>query len=154
MFALCLVICQGCVGVMILRTKTETFQPPKISNFWPDVHCLSQQESVATNTIHYTGTWLQTNWGNPASITFQPSSRDETWTYDRGLVWNGCVLYVGMPIPLILPTARAKIELVLKDGQVIRARVVRNTDWHAVTGFGAHNGPCRPTWSYDCGNGP
>jgi len=167
LFAFCLVIGQGCVGVMILKTKRETFQPPAFSNYWPDVYCVSQQQVVSTNTytpnwattnsswlITNSAPWLLNNWGKPSSVVFQSFPQREIWTYKRRLIWNGCVLYVGIPIPIILPVAREKIVLVLRDGWVMSATVTRITSWDATAGLGVNSGPCRPTWSYHCGNEP
>lgn len=142
---LCL-LAQGCVGIATSRTKAETFRNPKIWD-WPSVYSARESEaSGVTNTASYSASWLRTHWGKPASVrSVSSQGRDEMWTYKFGLLWNGAVPMLGIPIPLIVPVGRERVEFVLRDAQVISATRTHEQGYEAVAGWYWY-GPCGPTW--------
>src|SRR5579872_6041598 len=86
--ALLLVACvltQGCVGIGVNWTKTETHQNPSPEDsVRPD--SISGPGVVDTNVTAYTAGWLDKNWGKPDSILHTgPAGEDEVWTYKSDL---------------------------------------------------------------------
>jgi hypothetical protein len=139
---LCLLL-QGCFGGGVMTRQTTAYQQPVV--YAEAGHILSVHERNAerdTNAVAYTPEWLKQNCGKPAAISrVGPGSHDQIWSYNRGTIWEGVFLYVGVgPIPIALPVAKEKIQLVLRDGQVTSAT---NTRPHKLGGaFGMGFGPC------------
>jgi hypothetical protein len=135
---LCL-LSQGCVGVAIVKTRTATYQNPRVSNE-AGIYGLGQPDTSQTNSIPYTTTWLEEHWGKPKSIRHVGAGGlDEVWVYKFDPLWIGVVPIVLVPIPLLLPTEREQVQFVLRDGQVISGKVRES---HSVGGaFGYSVGP-------------
>jgi hypothetical protein len=141
---LCLLL-QGCVGVDVHKTFTETIQNPRIVGRGPDFVVETpvfqplppdDQSSLAqgirsmnqaqifdlTNVVVYKSAWLENNWGKPASITRSGlGGIDEIWTYKFDVIWEGINLYVIVPIPIMLPVRRETVRFVVRDGRVVSA---------------------------------
>ena len=133
---------QGCVGVGALRTKTEVFENPKICD---SAGARNVMQGGATNETTYTADWLEAHWGKPRSVgQAPPENRGQLSTYKFGLLWNGIVPVVGVPIPLVLPVGREKVVFVLRDGQVVSAKRVRARSFTALAGL--IFGPCGASW--------
>lgn len=136
---LCL-LTQGCVGVAAVKTRTVTFQDPRVSDE-AGVYGLGQRDPSQINAEPYTTTWLEEHWGKPKSIRHVGAGGlDEVWVYKFDPLWNGLVPIVLIPIPLILPTGREQVQFVVREGHVIRGKVRES---HSVGGaFGYSVGPC------------
>jgi hypothetical protein len=143
---LCLLL-QGCVGVDVRNSFTETFPNPRIvgrgpgpdfvietpvfqtppfndqSNLAQYLRNMNQAEVFSlTNVVVYKSAWLEDHWGKPASIIRSgPGGLDEIWTYKFDVIWEGIDLYVIVPIPIMLPVRRETVRFVVRDGRVISA---------------------------------
>jgi hypothetical protein len=143
-FALCLFV-QGCVGGLVLKTRTTTIQDPVIpdrSEYRP-----RQREAFdRTNTVVYSAGWLENHWGKPASIAqFGANNLDHIWTYKHGAIWGGIEVFVLIPIPIALPVGREKVRFLLRDDRVVSATRIESQTVGGM--FGYSIGPCGIIWS-------
>ena len=128
LFAMFSLLLQGCVGVAVLKTHRKVINDPEISlhSNAPGPDDVSERSSPAgTNAIIYTTEWLQTHWGHPNSVTRISGGPDEIWTYKSGLIHNGVIPFVIIPIPLILPVTKEKVCFTLHNGCVVSARLTQ-----------------------------
>src|SRR5882672_9360666 len=95
---------QGCVGVGVLKTHTETVRDPVVPDSARPASVFSRELSKTTNSVIYTSEWLETHWGKPASITH--AGLDEVWTYKFGAIWEGVMPIIVIPLPIVLPVGR------------------------------------------------
>ena len=142
--ALCLLV-QGCVGATILKTRTNTIQDPVVpdtSQYWP-----RQRETFdITNTVVYTAGWLEAHWGKPTSISHAGTDHlDEIWTYRFGVIWEGVMPMILVPVPIALPVGREKVRFVLRDGRVLS--VTRSESQMVGGAYGYSIGPCGITFA-------
>src|SRR3954453_343761 len=115
---LCL-LTQGCVGIGALKTRTEIFQDPTLSDT-ARVQGLWFANSSQAVSNAYTATWLKTHWGEPKSIRHAGAADlAETLTYKFGPNWQGIVVVVFAPIPIALPIGRERVQFVLREQRVI-----------------------------------
>lgn len=122
---LCLLL-QGCVGAVVLKTRTEVINDPAIPFDSEIPQPTSRTNSAeAANAIVYTPDLLRKYWNSPDSVTHGAGS-DEVWTYKTRLVCKGVIPFVIVPIPLILPVAWEKVCLTLRDGHVVSASTTRS----------------------------
>ena len=130
---------QGCVGAIVLKTRTEAISDPVIPFDSEIPQPVSRQKSPeATNTVVYTSELLRKYWNSPDLVTKSAGS-EQIWTYKTRLVWKGVIPFVIVPIPLILPVAREKVCLTLHDGHVVSASTTRS---HIAGGtYGMFLGP-------------
>lgn len=76
----------------------------------------------------------------------QVTATREDWIYDRGLRWNGPVLFVVIPVPLLVPIGRASDTYRMEEGEAVAVdRVVHTETLHAC-GMFLHGSACR-SWS-------
>jgi hypothetical protein len=131
---------QGCVGIGALKTHTETLQNPGLS----DAACANGLRSITpgkTVTNAYTAAWLKNHWGEPKSIRHAGTTNtDEIWTYQFGPRWNGVVVAVIVPVPIMLPVGREQVQLILRDGDVISGKQTKTRT--VGEGFGFYPGIC------------
>jgi hypothetical protein len=140
---------QGCayLGVGIMKSERESCSEVKIG----ERPAAGGGYDVPTNAVVYDTKWLQTHWGNPASVRKEPGGAYEVWKYKFGPIWKGAVPIIFVPIPLVVPLEREKVEFVLRDGCVVHMTVVNK----ARTGSGfafTLMGPCGPgagTFDFD-----
>jgi hypothetical protein len=117
---------QGCVGAVVLKTRTEVISNPVIPFDSEIPEPTSRTNSPeATNVIVYTPELLRKYWNSPDLVSKSAGS-EEIWTYKTRLVWKGVIPFVIVPIPLILPVAKEKVCLTLRDGHVVGASVIRS----------------------------
>jgi hypothetical protein len=134
---LCLLV-QGCVGIAAVKTKTQTFPDPKISEE-PMAGGLSQRDLSQTHAVVYDAAWLDSHWGKPGKVR-HTGELDETWVYKFGPTWNGVVPVILVPIPILWPSGREQVRFVLRDGQVISGK--QRESRSVGSGFGCSAGPC------------
>lgn len=141
-----LILCalvQGCVGVSVSTTKTESFHDPQLT----DEACARGFRSRTpsdTNAPAFTSAWLESHWGKPAAISRAPAGdAGEVWTYKFDLNWNGTILFLLIPIPLELPIGRERVQLLVRDGQVISGEQRFTHTAGGILGYSL--GPCGPT---------
>src|SRR5436190_1819003 len=60
------ILTQGCVGIGALKTHTETFQDPTLSDTARVKGLWSANSSQAVSNA-FSATWLKTHWGEPKS---------------------------------------------------------------------------------------
>jgi hypothetical protein len=143
LFAMLCLILQGCVGVVVPKTRTKVINDPIVS-IYPDVpgavrkRDSSETANVRDETSECTSQWLRTYWGDPEHISRIPANSNEIWTYKSGLVWEGVVPFVIIPIPLILPVTREKVRFSLHDGRVVSASVTESCTVGGTFGFIPH----------------
>jgi len=117
---------QGCVGGVILKTRTEVINDPLIPFYSEIPQPMSRTNSPeATNIVVYTPDMLRKYWVTPDLVS-QGAGSEEIWTYKSRLVWKGVIPFVIIPIPLILPLEREKVCLTLRDGHVVSASTTRS----------------------------
>jgi hypothetical protein len=120
LFVVCL-LTQGCVGVAVMRTRTQTFQNPVIME---SIFISGLSSGDPKQPPHHTSAWLEAHWGKPTSVRHTgEGGRDEIWTYKFQHVWVGAgAMVVIVPVPLCLPVVREKAMFIIRDGQVIAAK--------------------------------
>jgi hypothetical protein len=127
-----LLLTQGCVGLGVIKTQSETFHDPFVG-CQPGVYALAPRQ---TNTVVYTDSWLKANWDTPTSIKHTGAGdQDEIWVYKFGLAWNGVVPIVLIPIPLVLPTGKEQVQFALHQGHVISGTQCRSHSAGGAFGF-------------------
>lgn len=109
------------MGGVVLKTRTTVINDPVIP-FYGEIPQPTGRKDLpgATNVVGYTPELLRKYWENPDLVS-QGAGSDETWTYKSRLIWKGVMPFVIVPIPLILPVAREKVCLILRDGHVVSA---------------------------------
>ena len=131
---------QGCVGIGALKTHTEAFQNPTLS----DTACVKGLRSTnprQTGPCAYTATWLRAHWGEPKSIRHTGATDlDEIWAYKFGPNWNGIVVMALVPIPIALPVGRERVQVILRDGCVVSGK--QTSTGMVGEGFGLYPGIC------------
>lgn len=137
--AMLCVLLQGCVGAVVLKTRTEVISDPVIPFDSEIPQPTSKTNSPeATNVIVYTSDLLRKYWNGPDVIT-RGAGSEEIWTYKSGLIWKGAIPFVIVPIPLILPLEKEKVCLTLRDGRVVSARIIKS---HTAGGtYGIYSSP-------------
>ena len=152
---LCLLL-QGCVGVTVLKTRTKVISNPEVCVYRdvPDavrVRDSSENTNVAVYKSQCTSEWLRTYWGIPDRINHLSENSDEIWTYKSGLIWEGVVPFVIIPIPLALPVAREKVCFTLRDGCVVSASTTKSCTVGGTFGFipNPEGGGSFGAWSLD-----
>jgi hypothetical protein len=126
LLAMLCTLLQGCVGAVVLKTRTEVINDPVIPFASEIPQPTSRTNSPeATNAIMYTSEMLRKYWEKPNLVTHGTGS-EEIWTYKSGLIWKGVVPFVIIPIPLILPLEKEKVCLTLRDGYVVSASTTRS----------------------------
>lgn len=146
-----LILCalaQGCVGVSVSTAKTQRFQNPQLAEE-ACVQGLRGSAPSATNSPAVSSAWLESHWGKPAAFRRAPSGDTEVWTYKFGLNWNGAILFVLIPVPLELPIGTERVQLLVRDGQVVSGEqrfthtaggiLGYSLGPCGLTGFGAHS---------------
>src|SRR5580658_85638 len=133
---------QGCVGIAVLKTQSATSVNPEIPivRLFDD-RCLISRDAIGTSADVYTATWLEAHWGKPKSIRHPGATdSDEIWTYQFNLNWNGVVAAVLVPIPIVLPVGRERVQFVLRHGVVVSGKET----WTRWVGgaYGLSAGPC------------
>jgi len=131
LFAMLCPLLQGCVGGVVLKTRTKVIIDPAIP-FYSEIPQPESKRNLpeATNAIVYTSEWLRKYWNNPDRVSHGVGS-EEIWTYKSRRVWEGAVPFVIVPIPLVLPVGREKVCLTLRDGRVVSAST---TESYAIGG--------------------
>jgi hypothetical protein len=150
---------QGCVGVVVLKTRTTVINDPVIPFYTEIPQPVSKQNSPeVTNTVVYTSEWLRTYWNNPDCVSHGAGNSEEIWTYKSRRVWKGVVPFAIIPIPLILPVGQEKVCLTLRDGRVVSASTTRSATVGGTYGFippgpeGRGGGWGADSWNYDTTN--
>lgn len=60
-------------------------------------------------------------WGEPDSIEYIKGGRTiEQWIYNREIGWSGIVVFIGIPIPLLVPVGYRNTILTIENGIVIK----------------------------------
>jgi hypothetical protein len=117
---------QGCVGGVVLKSRTEVINNPVIP-FYSEIPQPTNQTNSpeVTNVVLYTPELLRKYWDKPDLVTHGAGS-EEIWTYKSGLIWKGVIPFVIIPIPLILPLEKEKVCLTLRNGHVVGASTTRS----------------------------
>jgi hypothetical protein len=140
-----LIVCmltEGCVGIAVFGTKTQTLDPPAIRT--PAQFDSVWEYGSTKNIPKITGDSLRVKWGEPASVELSSTtSPDELWTYKFGHFWCGIVLSPVVTVPLLLPVGRHKVVFFLREGQVIKAEVVKSGSAGSVFFLVTAEGPCK-----------
>src|SRR3974390_105990 len=125
-FAIPCLLLQGCVGGVVVKTRTTVINDPVIP-FYSEIPQPTSRKDLpgATNEAAYTPDILRKYWNGPDLVSHGAGS-DEIWTYKSRLIWKGVVPFVIVPIPLILPVAREKVCLTLRDGDVVSGSTTRS----------------------------
>jgi hypothetical protein len=136
---LCLAL-QGCVDVVVPKTRTKVISDPEVCVYRGAAEEVRiRNSSETTNQVVYksncTSEWLRTYWGDPEHISHISANSDEIWTYKSGLVWEGVVPFVIIPIPLVLPVAKEKVCFSLHDGHVVSVSVTKSCTVGGTYGF-------------------
>ena len=139
--AVCLLV-QGCVGLALFGTKTSTLDPPaikdnaKFDNVW--------EYGGSKNIPKLSAAMLRSNWGEPVSVEQSSTTNQvEIWTYKFDRIWCGITPCLVVPVPLVLPIGRQKVFFFVREGQVIKAEVVKSGSAGAVFFLLTAEGPCK-----------
>lgn len=127
------------MGGVILKTQTTVINDPVLP-FYSEIPEPTSRKDLpgTTNSIVYTPDLLREYWENPDLVSHGRGS-EEIWTYKSRLIWKGVIPFVIIPIPLILPVAKEKVCLTLRDGHVVSASTI--TSRTAGGTFGLYQSP-------------
>jgi hypothetical protein len=126
LFAMLCPLLQGCVGVVVEKPRTKVIHDPAVW-FYSDVtdDIRERNSPEATNTRAYTtectSEWLKRYWGNPSRVRRVSGTSEEIWTYKFRSAWEGVILFVIVPIPMVLPVGSETMSFTLRDGHVVSA---------------------------------
>lgn len=151
--ALCISV-QGCVGVVVPKTRTKIINDPAVCAYRgvPDeVLTHDSREAGGAFTTNCTPEWLRTKWGAPDHISHDKANQDEVWMYKGDFAWVGVVPFVIVPIPLMLPLTREKVRFSVHDGHVVSARVTKSVTVGGTYGFipNPEGGGSFGVWNWD-----
>ena len=90
--------------------------------------------NLATEEGPILATTIVEEWGEPDE-KMPMSETKERWVYQYGLRWNGPVVYVLIPLPLLIPVGHNTVTFLVEDGVAVSVDKVRQTDVHYVCGF-------------------
>lgn len=124
----------GCVGVSYRGTATFDSANPAVSAAeWPPRPPRARGQQSALDLVRGVG--------EPDERRRISESREE-WVYLHGWRWNGPVLFVVVPIPLVIPVGHESSTYHLRDGVVERVvRVEQTWEGYTCAPFG-HNPGC------------
>ena len=128
-FAMLCFLLQGCVGLVISKTRTTQINDPAVGMYQEVGLAVDELDPSRTNNVYKSNCtleWLRTSWGAPAHISRVPASSDEVWTYKGDLVWEGVIPFVIIPVPLLVPATKEKVCFSVHDGHVVSARVIQS----------------------------
>jgi len=130
-FALALAALPGCIGLTYVGTATfddadATGDSPLPPRTRPEAH---REEDL----LHSLGV--------PDERELLSETR-EVWVYDEGWRWNGPVLFVVIPIPLLVPVGSESTTYHLRDGVVERVVRVEQTWDGYMCGLIGHFAGC------------
>src|SRR3974390_799658 len=100
-FAIPCLLLQGCVGGVVVKTRTTVINDPVIPFYAEIPQPTSKSDSPeATNAVVYTPDMLRKYWDSPDLVSHGEGA-EEIWTYKSRLIWKGVIPFVVLPIPLI-----------------------------------------------------
>ncbi|MDR2981325.1 MAG: hypothetical protein LBV12_03655 [Puniceicoccales bacterium] len=139
---------QGCVGIVARYTATNEMESLQISEK-AGIHGVRTFRTTGQGTPRkYDTAWLEDNWGNPDSIEFtRTEEADQIWIYKFDFRWNGIIpIIVIIPIPLVAPVGKERIEFLVKNGDVVGARQICTKNYEAIAGLYLHQ--CGFSWGF------
>ena len=125
------VLLSGCVGISYFGTTTIDEAHPAGEEPFRPVRRPGMDTAEA----------LLVRLGEPDERVQRADLREE-WTYDEGLRWNGPVIFVIIPIPLIIPVGYETSTYHLRDGVVENVIRVEQTWRGCACGMFLHSSGC------------
>lgn len=99
-----------------------------------------QSEKAASYTI----TDVTDLWGDPISRIAENGK--ESLTYNRSIAWRGVIIFLGLPIPLLIPVGHNKTTLIFENDHLVETTVEDGKESSAVCGIiseGPHGIGCK-----------
>ncbi len=122
----------GCAGIIVQHHERLRIEAPQI-DVQGNVRCDRSLPAFTREDVERV-------WGPPTRLE-RDGAEEERWTYvSSDLRWTGVELIVFVPVPLIVPVGHESVTLMMKDGLVVDAEVMKQDESHAV--FGLMAGPC------------
>lgn len=114
--AACSVFIQGCtmLGVAAIGNRSSSIATPNVSN---EKKCI---ERSIGGVSPITSEELLAHWGKPDN-SYKDGFGQEIWRYEFGLRWNGLVIGLIIPIPLVIPVGHDYIEFDMENNHVMSA---------------------------------
>jgi hypothetical protein len=72
-------------------------------------------------------------WGSPKSDSIADDQR--LIVYDRKLAWRGLVIFVGLPIPLLVPLGHVEAKFYFRNEHLVRVESSENQLHAAICGL-------------------
>jgi hypothetical protein len=110
---MCFIFLTGCVGISTVVDDTQE-----------NNNSISAVKGVlngSMNNVHPTYSQEQVNamWGDPSNIYVKDNN--VYWEYNRELAWGGVVIYVGIPIPFLVPIGHRHTTVIFSNNRTIGA---------------------------------
>ncbi len=108
----------GCGGLVLVARGSGAFTVED-----PYLQILAPPRPAAVHEgVRRRAATLRGFWGEPERVTPLGPGR-ERWRYATGLRWHGvALLVVVLPVPLLVPTGRHHVEVLVEDGRLVGAR--------------------------------
>lgn len=140
---MCFVFLQGCtvLGFAVRGDRTSSIVNPNVST---EKRCIERNiEGVSPITSEE----LFFYWGKPNDVYKYGSDR-EIWRYEYGLRWNGLIIGIIIPIPIIIPVGHDYVDFSIEENNVTSAFMKNDSGLNGVMVFEYKFG-IRPTDSED-----
>lgn len=118
----------GCAGVVVFRTRLGEFN---LEGAGDD---RSQLWTSLVTEAPPTASALERTWGKPDRIG-REGADTEIWTYRNGLRWNGVILVVFLPLPLIAPVGWDHVTFRIQGGRVVWITVAVEEETSYICGL-------------------
>ena len=149
------VLCSGCVGFAVHGDEHHRAERPILSidrarYFGSD--SINGQFPVPTKSHVFDA------WGKPDRVDTS-SQGNQRWIYKNGIRWNGIVVFLGIPIPLLIPVGRDYLAIEYSGDSVTAVDTVTNEVQSAAAcgfyafhdigfGCGSLGRPEHPGWQF------
>lgn len=112
----------GCVGIGFMHpmeTRFQHFGTDKINGKKNLAAYIRKDGNPSKEDV-------QAAWGKP-NVIFR-HDKLEVWQYHNGMNWYGVIPMIGIPIPLVLPITRSKIDIYFL-GDAAQYATAQSTTW-------------------------
>jgi hypothetical protein len=148
-------LCSGCAGFAVHGNDHYRAERPILSS---DRARYFGADSVNAKFRIPTKDQVLDAWGKPDRVETS-SQGSPRWIYKTGIRWNGVVVFLGFPIPLVIPVGSDYMVVEYSGDSVAAVETINNEvksgavcGFHAVHdihfGCGSLEPPSHPGWQY------
>ena len=115
-------LCSGCIGFVIHDDEAHRAESPILSI---DRARYFGSDGVPAKFPVPTKAHVLDAWDKPDRVE-TTSTADERWIYETGIRWNGVVLFLGVPIPLLIPVGFDHLAIEYAGDAVVAVETLNN----------------------------